>query len=601
MYYNEFRKLGIEVPNKTEGRMKVLCPKCEGGKKKEKSLSVYFGSGQYVCHRATCGWRGWAGRKDEYKRPEWKNNTNLPGKVVKYFEGRGISQKTLKEAKVSVDERGNIEFNYFRGAELINIKTRYENEKGKTFKQVAGAEKMVYNYNSIAGKKKCIIVEGEIDVLSWIQAGVEKTHAIISVDQGAGLVGSNLSGKLECIKNCAEDLDNIEEFYICTDKDAPGVYLQTELIRRFGEYRCNIVNLPEGLKDANEVLQQKHYPGSTNVETLRFCLKNSTQVEVGGIYKLESGVRKQMLDAFDNGRKKGDTTNFKELDKIFTLLAGDMSLYYGIPGMGKSQMARMLMVLKSYFQGWKWACFVPEDMPADYFFEDLCHIYVGKSSDMEAKDRMTREEFINAMEFIKDHFFLIYSEPDSKGKMAMPSNKWINERIRFLKLKHGVNAYCKDPWNKIYHDFKGKREDQYLADELTREAFFAKGFDAAFYIAHPTGGKVEIETRNNADVSKGEYRIPNPYYISGGSMWQNMMDNIICIHRPGKLTNPLDMTVQWHQQKVRKKKLVGKEGKVEFIFKPSTARYYEENYAQNGHYNPMEDDKKKIEDEDLPF
>lgn len=601
MYYNEFSKLGIDAPNRTSGRKKVVCPKCNGGSKREKSLSIDYAEGWYRCHRATCGWRGNARGGKEYVRPEWKNRTDLPPNVVKWFEGRGISQKTLKEAKITVDGRGNVQFNYFRGTELLNIKTRYEKNGSKSFSQVVGAEKTVYNFNSLEGKRKCIVVEGEMDVLSWMEAGIPKGYAIISVDQGAGEPGSNLGGKLKCLENCAEELDSIEEFYICTDKDAPGVWLQTELARRFGEYRCSVVDLPGGCKDANDVLRQKHFPKDTKRQTLRTCLKDAKPVDVGGIYTLDGDTRDRMLDAYDNGRKKGDTTNFKEVDRLFTFLSGDLSLFYGIPGMGKSQVVRQLMMLKSYFDGWKWACFCPEDMPEEYFFEDLCHIYVGKSSDIGAKDRMTREEYSAAMDFVRGHFFVIDSKADKKGNMTMPSNKWINERIRFLRLKHGVNAYLKDPWNKIYHDFKGMREDQYLALELTREASFAKRFDAALLVAHPVGGKIEIETRANAPTPKGEYRVPNPYNISGGSMWQNMIDNITCIHRPNKLLNPVDVTVEWHQQKVRKKKLVGREGKREMIFKPSKARYYEENYAQNGYYNPMEDDAKMIADEDLPF
>ncbi|WP_291728697.1 toprim domain-containing protein [Bernardetia sp.] len=592
MYYNEFVKLGIDAPNVTQGKKKAICPKCNGGSKNEKSLRLYYESGYYQCHRATCGWRGFASKKKEYTRPEWKNNTTLPSRTVKWFEDRGISQKTLKSANVSVDEKGNIEFNYFRGTELINVKTRYEIQGNKTFKQVAGAEKIVYNYNSLEGKKKCIIVEGEIDVLSWIEAGVSKEYGIISVDQGAGVVGSNLGGKLDCIKTCAIELDEIDEFFICTDKDAPGVYLQTELARRLGEYRCSVIDLPKGIKDSNEVLQQKEFDKSARIQTLKLQLKNAKPVDVGGIYRLDIDTKETMLNLYDNGREKGKSTHFKKLDTHFTFLKGDVTLFTGIPGMGKSQFLRQLMVNKSYFDSWKWACFVPEDFPADYFFEDLVHIYTGQSSDKEAKDRVSKEDFISAMDFISDHFFLIYSDANPKTSMSLPDNKWINERIRFLKLKHGINAYVKDPWNKIAHNFQ-YREDQYLANELTAEGYFAKQFDAAIYVAHPVGTKI---MKNK----EGEYKVPGPYDISGGSMWLNMMDNILTVHRPNKVGLPNDRTVEIHVQKIRKKKVVGKEGAVDFFFDKYKSRYYEDHNSHT--YNPMEDEGKSIsDDEDLPF
>ena len=89
-----------------------------------------------------------------YVRPEPKGgvpNTKVEG----WFETRGISKDTLKdlhitEGKEFMPQTGKnentIQFNYFMGDQLINVKYR---DGRKNFKLYKGAEKVFYNINSI--------------------------------------------------------------------------------------------------------------------------------------------------------------------------------------------------------------------------------------------------------------------------------------------------------------------------------------------------------------------------------------------------------------------------------------------------------------------
>lgn len=588
-YQTEFQLLGIDAPYRTGGNIKVICPKCrdrKGAGLRDKDLSLNYDTGAFQCHSANCGWKGYA-KAREYNRPEWRNKTNLPTDVVRYFESRGISQVTLSKMKVSTDDKNNIEFNYFKNNELVNIKTRFETPTGKTYKQHSGAEKLVYNFDSLKGKAKCIFVEGEMDVLSFVESGITDTYAVISVDNGAPADGQKTDGKLECLINSAEALDKIKEFYLCTDKDGPGEYLQKELIRRLGAHRCNIVSLPAGKKDANEVLDRRNgnlYSGDVCKETLRKCLTDAKLVPLAGIYTLDDDVFDEIYRVYKEGRIKGKTTHIKDLDELFTYLPGDITLVTGSPGDGKSQFVKQLALLKAKHDGWKWACYAPEDFPIDYFYEDLCHCYIGRTADIHYKYRMTEDELIEAMEFIRKHFFCIYPEADEEtGEIPLPTNVWINQRINFLKLKYGVNAYMKDPWNKISHEFGGQREDIYLAQELSKEKFYAKVFDAALYIAHP---------HKMMKTKEGEYPCPTPYDVSGGAMWYNMMDNCLSIHRPTKWETGIKENVEVHTFKIKKTKLVGKLGSVIFDYDITANRYsisgksgFEETekFSQNGH------------------
>lgn len=590
MYFNEFTKIGIDAQYGKKGNGKVVCPKCaeRKGGTRQKDLSLNYDDGLYNCHSEKCTFSGSVSRLKKYSRPTERNTTNLTDGAIRFFNSRGISQNTVKKMKISTDERGNIEFNYFNNGVLINKKTRFEIDGKKTFKQHSGAEKIFYNLDSARDKKRVIIVEGELDVLSFVEAGLDNETGCISIDQGAGAAGSKLDGKLTCIENAAKILSDVEEFYLCLDKDEPGQYTQEELIRRLGQQKCYIINLPDGKKDANEVLDKSKNVTShdANRQNLRTCLAFAKPVPMDGIHELDDKLWTLMEDQYNNGRTKGKTTHFPAIDEIFTFLPGDLTLVTGIPNHGKSQFVRMLMVTKSNFDGWKWGAFVPEDFPLDYFFEDLAHIYLGITTDIEYKHRATPQQFTEAMLFVKEHFFAIYPERDKKTGIApLPTNDWINERLNFLKLKYGINAVVKDPFNKILHEIGHQREDQYLAKELSKEKFFASQFDAYLIVAHPS---------KLSKGANGEYPCPSAYDLSGGAMWSNMMDNIMVVHRPAAEVTPSDTSVTIKTVKIKKKKVVGKTGEVKMTFDFMKARYYQEIDG----FNPFEYTETVVLDND---
>lgn len=132
--------------------------------------------------------------------------------MVKWFEGRGISQFTLRMMKVGEGvesmpvhsqwvNRNTIQFNYFENGEITNIKCR---DGEKNFKLSKDAKLVFYNLDSISISKECVIVEGEIDALSVWEAGI---HTVVSTPNGSTLKSVNL----EYLDNCIEWFDNKEK------------------------------------------------------------------------------------------------------------------------------------------------------------------------------------------------------------------------------------------------------------------------------------------------------------------------------------------------------------------------------------------------------
>lgn len=226
------------------GALEGTCPMCSHTRKtenkKKKCASYDWERGLGTCHNCnktfqlhTFKRRGTADKV--YERPDFSAKTHKPvsSKVVEWFNGRGISQRTLEDLNVSEGpefmpqtskEENTIKFNYMMGGELINIKYR---DGRKNFKLYKGAEKIFYNIDSIVGHSFCVITEGELDVLALHEAGISNA---ISVPNGATLGTNNL----DYLDNCIDYFSGIEKVIIAVDNDEPGQALRQELIRRLG-------------------------------------------------------------------------------------------------------------------------------------------------------------------------------------------------------------------------------------------------------------------------------------------------------------------------------------------------------------------------------
>ena len=261
---------------RNSGHIKVICPLCheQRSNKKDKSLSIDCSTLAYKCHY--CGASGYLKSRTQesiqrinkeikhmpktYRKPSTQPNiqTSLDAGIVAYFKGRGISEQTLLEAKVTKEtyyfpqdqaKRGCIAFNYYVDGEYVNTKYR---TRDKHFTFIGGAKVVPYNLDSIAentysdGEQKyCIITEGEADTLTYIECGYKH---VISMPAGANV-------NLEWMDDYVEShFDKLEVIYVSTDGDKKGIEAKNELIRRFGAEMCKVVEYPDGCKDINEVL-----------------------------------------------------------------------------------------------------------------------------------------------------------------------------------------------------------------------------------------------------------------------------------------------------------------------------------------------------------
>jgi twinkle protein len=494
----------------------------------------------------------------EYKLPGWTNNTELSDKAIKYFESRGISQFVVRQMKITsgIDwmpifekEVETIHFNYFKGEKLVNIKYRAAN---KTFKIFKDAELIFYNINGIEGKKEAIIVEGEFDVLSYIESGFINT---ISVPNGAK--------NFNFLDNSFEILETLEKVYIAVDNDESGMILRNELIRRIGAEKCFLVDFKDK-KDANEYLL------SYGKESLINTIKEAKEIPVEGIVYLTQ-VWDNMLNTFRNGKRFGTTTYYKELDKHWRWRTGEVNIWTGYSNEGKSTFLNQLSVLKALNEDWRFAVFTPENYPVDEYYDELVHCVSGKSTDKRYNNVMSESEYIDHADFICQHFYTIV--PDDNYRLDN-----ILSKMKHLVRKYGVKGCIIDPYNQIEHQMeRGEREDLYISRFMTILKKFAIDNDVSFHlVAHQV-----------TPLFKGteDYPQPDTYKIKGGGTFSDKADNVIAVWRPNRRTQPSVSLVKIIVGKIKKQKLVGIPGDVDFDYDFAKNQYFEVG-NNNYNYNP---------------
>ena len=512
---DKFNQHGLEV-GKTQG----ICPLCSHDRKpknqKAKCSSYDWERGLGTCHNCNSTYqlhtyeRKGASER-EYVRPEFSTKTHKApsSKVVEWFKSRGITQETLEALNVSegpefMPQTGKtentIKFNYFMGNQLINVKYR---DGAKNFKLYKGAEKVFYNINSIVGHESCVIVEGEIDVLSLHEAGVPN---VISVPNGATLNHNNL----DYLDNCIDYFEDKTKIILAVDADEPGQMLKQEFVRRLGAENCYIVDF-EDCKDANEYLV-KH-----GKEKLKYAIHDSQQVPLENVATLKT-VENDLKDFVKHGFKPGFQIGLSNFDQIFSTYTGQFITVTGIPSSGKSDFVDQMVVGYNKMYGWKTAFASPENQPIYLHAHKLMRKHWG---DMPSPGDIGGNKWKEVSNHVNDNYYFI-----DMDKYSLESV--LRKGAELVKRK-GIKCLVIDPYNKV-RDTNAVSDDvnRYTMDYLSKIESFCKKYDVlTFIVAHPT----KMPRENGKMVE------PNMYNIKGGGEWYDASYHGLLVHRDYEAKN----------------------------------------------------------------
>ncbi len=515
-----FNDFGIDIGNKSTGKIKTQCPQCSHTRKnkRDKCLSVDIDKGLFNCHN--CGFSGTTKfeMKKEFVRPE-KIKVNLTERVVKWFGERGISEPTLQHWKIGESleyfpqvgkKRRAINFNYYRENDLVNVKYR---DGQKNFKMVSGAELIFYGLDNIKTMEKIFIVEGEIDALSLHEAGI---YSVCSVPNGA----SKGNQRLEYLDNCFQYFKDKKEIILCTDNDNPGIELRNELARRFGAYRCKYVDFG-AFKDANEILTTK------GAETLRNVIKTAKNFPLEGVLNLDN-IWQSVLTYNENG-VKNYSIGLPNADNYFKMELGQWSVVTGIPNSGKSDVMDQICCNMALKYDMRCAMFAPESFPYEG--------HIKRIANKLNETNCNNDQLNQTKDFIQDHFYWV------KIDLENLTLKGILNAFKELVFQKGINVCVIDPWNMLDHS--AQRDHSYIGRALSEITQFCQQTNThLFLVAHPR----KIESEN------GRYKKPTLYDISGSADFFNKAYNGLIVYRCiGERTKFKSDVVKIYIEKVKRK------------------------------------------------
>ena len=551
----KLKELGIA----DDGKKKQFCPECHANRtnQRDKSLSVDWDKCIAHCHY--CGKSFFFGKTEKiyhapktvqaskqevkgYKKPgKLANEEPLDENMRKWFEQRGIPAEVAEAEGIvkvcrKMPQTGQIEkcivFPYTVEGELVNRKYR---DGAKNFMLESGAKLVPWRIDEIRERYECIITEGEMDALSFIVAGFKN---VISVPNGAQ---KNLTYLDDFIET---HFENKQCIFIATDTDAKGLELRAELVRRFGEEKCLIVDYGKGCKDANELLM------SQGADALRWALSMAQQIPLEGVFTA-SDVREELELLFEKGLQKGAVLGMGELDDLLSLEVGRLMIVTGIPGDGKSEFLDEMAVRLSLHYDWRCAWFSPENFPVTLHHPKLIEKLIGKRF---LKGLISPMEFDAAVGYLSHNFFDILPEEGYRVDTIL-------DKAEALVRRKGIRVFILDPYNCLEHQIPtGQSETQYIGEFLEKLRSFARRRQVLVILAaHPTKMK--------KDPLAKKFPVPTMYDISGSAAFFNKADFGIAIER-----DRTQGVTRVHVQKVKFRHL-GQPGVASFEYNTHNGRF----------------------------
>lgn len=537
-----FEDLGIDMSTASAqagGNYRTLCPNCSAARKpehrREKCLSVNPAKGVFHCFN--CDWRGvldgvdWRDMITEYSDPLGLSHDAPDDEGERYFKHRGISRETLSGMKV-VSGAGVIYFPYYLHGRHINTKHRMVRKK--KMRMDKGARLSWWNVDAVQNASAVVIVEGEIDLLTLVEAGV---YNVISLPNGAQ------TGSMSFFNDV--DWDAVGKVFLAGDMDEPGEKCMDECAARIGKEKCWRVHWP--MNDANATLMEY------GVDEIHRCLVNATPYPIEGIEQPgDESVVERVLKLYRDGMPRGLSTGWEALDEGYTITTGILDIWGGYPGNGKSELMDGLFINLGVMHDWRMAMYSPENYPTEFHIEKLARKFVNKPFAEGPTERMSEEELLDAIGWLDQHIH--FMRPD------VPTIDEILRLAKIEKRRFGINAFSIDPWNTLIHATEdGESGSDYIGRQLSKIRQFIRGHDVRGIVAaHP----------RKPERGAGAL-VPGPNDAAGSYNFFAMADAMIAVGRNKADTS---QPVEMHIQKIRHRHL-GKEGVCKFEWSPVTGRY----------------------------
>lgn len=239
---------------------------------------------------------------------------------------RGVTPRTFEFYGVHSDNTKHI-YPYYKNNDLTGIQTRYLAQKGFSTKGetihtgLFGSHKFAPSCS-----KEVLITEGALDALSAYQLlnGTVPCLAFVNNTVAKGMAKANF-----------DYINSFKTIYLCPDNDEPGELMVKEVAPMFSG-KVKIIRLPQGFKDANDVLQVGDY-------TLFNKLKANAQLWVPDEIVCSDSTYNDLLNYKDRLKVTQDYPWKGLTDTLYGIRQGELVTICGGTGIGKSTFVKEIL------------------------------------------------------------------------------------------------------------------------------------------------------------------------------------------------------------------------------------------------------------------
>lgn len=500
-----------------DGQARVACPLCEPTRKTkgERTLSIKQDEAGIVWQCWHCDEQGSMGRRTKVSavvpiKTYTADEVDFAG--LDYLTARGVSEETARSLgvlsgrkffKKSGAELDAVGFPYRHQGRVTAIKWR--SLSTKEFTQ-DGSAQTLFLADKIEAGQDIVITEGEIDALSFWDAGIPA----LSIPSGALSEGAaDESARLKWLSHHDELIKAAPNVFLAVDMDGPGETTAQELARRIGKLKCWRISFPHGCKDANDTLTQHGKEG------LAKCKADSARWPVEGLAAPADYIdRVQKL--YRDGLPRGASTGWPNVDDVFTLNPGSLVIVTGTPGSGKSQMIDNILVNAMAQHNWRVA-YASFENPPELHLAKLISLKAGKPFGDGPTPRISEEQMLEELGWVNERLTFLTNEG------VMPTVESLIERFEAAVRRSGVKACVVDPFNfiKLSQKKDGGVDTESINEMLAQFKTFAMRAEVTFFlIAHPA-----------KPMNAGQDWVPTGYSISGSAHFYNRADFGLTVQR----------------------------------------------------------------------
>lgn len=385
---------------------------------------------------------------------------------------RKLDAVLLSEMGVRPVDHSGIEgpamaFPYIKGGKTYAAKFRGTAKKTRdgrsNFRSTQNVTRGLYNADALSrdADLPIVITEGEIDCLSVIQAGFLRC---VSLPDGWTAEGN----KTEALVEVEEALRRSPYVIVAGDNDAAGESLPKTVSNLLSGHDVRYATWPDGCKDANDVLVQ-HGEGA-----VAKCLNEAKRIDPPG------GIITGFSDMPPMSKQRVLKVGRDPFDKVIALEIGELSVWTGLPGNGKSTLCTWVADEVSKNEKVR-VGMIAFETHAFRLRDQLTRSRMHKGW----KD-LTKDERDTVLRDLDSRWRMVHTDEDADNHLG-----WLKGHIRALAIRDRCKIVIVDPWNEMEHlPEKGESMTSYINFALKTIRRWAKALEIhVMIVAHPAKAK----------------------------------------------------------------------------------------------------------------